>query len=229
LSDNGGSTPTVALRDAADNPALAGADPADAPATDQRGVARPLPASTAPDIGAFELDQTTGGGEILGTARADTLRGTAAADVIRGLAGDDLLKGLAGDDRLYGDGGDDRLQGNQGVDLLTGGRGCDRFVYRSLADAPASGPGYDEILDFSRPEHDRIDVSPLDAKTDVAGNQAFAFVRQVEFSAAGQLRYEAAADGGFLVEGNVDRNLDADFAFVVHTDLASLKASDFLL
>ena len=41
LADNGGPTQTIALRDAADNPALAGADPADAPATDQRGVARP--------------------------------------------------------------------------------------------------------------------------------------------------------------------------------------------
>ena len=58
LADNGGPTQTIALRDAADNPALGGADPADAPATDQRGVARPQPAGTNPDIGAFELSQT---------------------------------------------------------------------------------------------------------------------------------------------------------------------------
>jgi hypothetical protein len=229
LSDHGGPTQTIALLDSPANPALAGADPADATATDQRGVARPQPAGTAPDIGAFELDQSTGGGEILGTARADTLRGTAAADVIRGRAGDDLLKGLGGDDWLFGDRGDDRLQGNQGLDQLNGGWGCDRFVYRSLADAPVDGPGYDEILDFSRRQQDRIDNSPLDARAGVAGNQAFAFVRQAEFSAPGQLRYEAAADGCFLVEGNVDRNLDADFAILVRTDLAGLRAADFLL
>ena len=58
LADNGGPTQTIALRDAPDNPALGGADPADAPATDQRGVARPQPDGTNPDIGAFELDQT---------------------------------------------------------------------------------------------------------------------------------------------------------------------------
>ena len=39
-------------------PGAGGADPADAPATDQRGVARPQPAGTDPDIGAFELNQT---------------------------------------------------------------------------------------------------------------------------------------------------------------------------
>ena len=57
LADNGGPTQTIALRDAVDNPALGGADPATAPATDQRGVARPQPAGTNPDIGAFELGQ----------------------------------------------------------------------------------------------------------------------------------------------------------------------------
>ena len=58
LADNGGSTQTIALRDAVDNPALADADPADSPVTDQRGVVRPAPAGTNPDIGAFELDQS---------------------------------------------------------------------------------------------------------------------------------------------------------------------------
>mgnify|MGYP000464549705 CR=1 FL=1 len=54
LADNGGPTQTIALRDTPDNPALGGADPTSAPATDQRGVTRPLPGGTNPDIGAFE-------------------------------------------------------------------------------------------------------------------------------------------------------------------------------
>jgi Ca2+-binding RTX toxin-like protein len=229
LADNGGPTPTIALRDAADNPALAGADPADSSATDQRGVARPQPDGTNPDIGAFELKQTTGGGDILGTARADRLTGTAQADVIRGLAGDDLLLGLDGNDRLFGDAQDDRLVGGLGLDQLSGGRGCDRFVYRSLAEAPVAGPGHDEVLDFSRLQHDRIDVSRIDAKAGVTGNQAFTFIGQAEFSAAGQLHYQATADGDFLVSGNVDRDMDADFAIVVRTGSTSLLAGDFLL
>jgi hypothetical protein len=55
LALNGGPTATVALRDAAANPALGHASPADAGATDQRGEPRPQPAGSAPDIGAFEL------------------------------------------------------------------------------------------------------------------------------------------------------------------------------
>ncbi len=51
LADNGGPTPTLALLDSAFNPALGGADPADAPIFDQRGYLR----DATPDIGAFEL------------------------------------------------------------------------------------------------------------------------------------------------------------------------------
>ena len=100
LADNGGPTQTIALRDASDNPALAGADPASSPATDQRGEARPQPEGTAPDIGAFELNQTGRhrSNEIVGTSRGEFLRGTAGADLIRGLGGDDRLWGRPGDD-----------------------------------------------------------------------------------------------------------------------------------
>ena len=55
LADNGGQTLTIALREAGDNPALGGADPDTSPTTDQRGMARPQPAGTVPDIGAVEL------------------------------------------------------------------------------------------------------------------------------------------------------------------------------
>lgn len=51
LADNGGLTQTVALLDDPANPALNAANPADAPALDQRGLAR----DATPDIGAFEL------------------------------------------------------------------------------------------------------------------------------------------------------------------------------
>ena len=50
LADNGGPTRTVALLDDPANPAIGQADPADAPADDQRGFAR----DAAPDAGAFE-------------------------------------------------------------------------------------------------------------------------------------------------------------------------------
>jgi CSLREA domain-containing protein len=49
-AENGGPTPTVALRLDPDNPAIDAADPATAPTADQRGVAR----DAAPDLGAYE-------------------------------------------------------------------------------------------------------------------------------------------------------------------------------
>ena len=151
LADNGGPTRTIALRDAADNPALGGADPDDAPTTDQRGFSRPSPAGTDPDIGAFELAQSTGAGEIVGTNGPDVLRGSAGPDVIRGLGGGDQLYGLLGDDRLFGGAGFDRLFGGHGLDQMRGDGGADRFVFRKPGEAAPDGPGYDEILDSGYP------------------------------------------------------------------------------
>ena len=52
LGGNGGPTPTHALL--ACSPAVNAGTNVGAPATDQRGVARPLPGGTDPDIGAFQ-------------------------------------------------------------------------------------------------------------------------------------------------------------------------------
>ena len=80
LADNGGPTQTIALRDAADNPALGRADPATAPATDQRGVARPAPEGTNPDIGAFELEQSNPEPPPVGTTFIVTTTSDVSAD-----------------------------------------------------------------------------------------------------------------------------------------------------
>ena len=228
LADNGGPTQTTALRDAPDNPALGGADPAASPTADQRGEVRPLPAGTTPDIGAFELDQSPLTA-IDGTLGADVLRGTAGRDLIRGRPGADFLWGFAGDDELVGGYGEDVLVGGPGIDRMTGGADADRFVLRQPEAAPPDGPRYDEILDFARAQHDQIDLQPIDARRGIEGDQAFSFVGRQEFTVAGQLRYEATADGGFLVSGNTDRDLAADFVLIVRTGLEQLREGDFLL
>ena len=77
LANNGGPTKTLALREAADNPAQFGADPDDASATDQRGVARPAPAGTDPDIGAFESSFPAPASLTVAAANADRAEGDA--------------------------------------------------------------------------------------------------------------------------------------------------------
>lgn len=133
FGNNGGATPTVALRDAIDNPAVSGAEPVAAGAVDQRGVARPNPAASNPDIGAFELNQTA-----LSTTASpnnDVLTGTAAANTLGGLEGADLLLGLAGNDTLNGSLGNDTLRGGLGNDILNGAGEQDTASYRDATAA----------------------------------------------------------------------------------------------
>ncbi|MFO1074536.1 MAG: calcium-binding protein, partial [Geminicoccaceae bacterium] len=145
LALNGGPTATVALRNTLDNPALSGAEPVVAGDLDQRGFARPNPATSNPDIGAFELAQTVR--STVPSAHNDVLTGTAAANTLSGLAGADLLLGLAGNDTLLGGDGGDSLRGGLGNDTLNGGAGQDTASYRdataavivSLAAGTASG------------------------------------------------------------------------------------------
>lgn len=120
LADNGGPTQTHAL--AANSPAI-GKGPADAPAADQRGVAR-----SAPDIGAYEL--TTCLGIVVnrvGSSAADILTGTGGTDGFLLLEGNDTASGLGGNDAFCGAGGNDILKGSAGNDKATGGAGKDRL------------------------------------------------------------------------------------------------------
>jgi hypothetical protein len=76
LQDNGAQTDTMALLDG--SPAINSADNSICPATDQRGVTRPQPASGTCDIGAYEAqppDATTGAASGV-TTNSATLNGT---------------------------------------------------------------------------------------------------------------------------------------------------------
>jgi Ca2+-binding RTX toxin-like protein len=109
---------------------------------------------------------------------------------------------------------------------MTGGSGEDRFVFRLASDAPATGPGYDEILDFVR--SDKIDLRAIDANAGASGNQAFRFIAGQPLSGPAQLNVQAF-EGDLLVTGSTNADAAAAFAFVVRTDLASLRAADFVL
>ena len=148
LGSNGGPTPTAALRDSVTNPALSGADPLTSPAVDQRGVTRPRPAGTNPDIGAFELRQRA----ISRTPSAnnDVLRGRGGRDVVDAQAGNDLVRGRGGNDLLEGGKGSDTLLGNAGNDTLRGAGGSDRLFGGPGNDTLVGGSGYDIVVEPGR-------------------------------------------------------------------------------
>ncbi|MFO1038438.1 MAG: CSLREA domain-containing protein [Geminicoccaceae bacterium] len=128
-----GTTFVVPLRDALNNPALSGGNPALAGDFDQLGILRPQPSMSNPDIGAYELSQvhisTTP------TLGNDVLTVTAGVNVLAGKAGNDLLIGLASADSLKGEAGGDTLQGGLGNDRLDGGTGNDTASYRDATAA----------------------------------------------------------------------------------------------
>jgi Ca2+-binding RTX toxin-like protein len=166
---------------------------------------------------------------INGTGGGNTLHGSTSSDTLNGGAGNDTLIGGPGADRLNGGPGNDVLVGGAGRDTLLGGPGADRFVFNSRAET-VSGPNHDTILDFSHAQHDRIDLSAIDADTHRAGNQRFAFIGASAFHSDpahgvhhyGELRY-----AGHLLEGDVNGDGRADFQ--VHVNAASLVVGDFVL
>lgn len=155
------------------------------------------------------------------TGDAIALLGQGGGDTLDGAAGQDTLHGGAGTDRLDGGGGRDRLKGGAGADLLTGGAGADRFVFRALDGVT------DRILDFDGAAGDRIVLRGIDADASTAADDAFAFIGDAAFSAAGQLRIEQSGVG-WLVQASVGAEFDAALSIEV-ASTAALSARDFVL
>ena len=124
LAANGGFAPTQAL--VAGSPAIDAADSVGCPATDERGIPRPVAAGC--DIGAYEGSVVAA--RLVGTRGRDVLWGTPGPDLIQGMGGNDVLVGGGGADRLLGGAGNDVLIGGPGRDQLRGGDGNDVLYAR---------------------------------------------------------------------------------------------------
>ncbi|WP_269716349.1 M10 family metallopeptidase C-terminal domain-containing protein [Caulobacter sp. NIBR2454] len=109
---------------------------------------------------------------------------------------------------------------------LYGGAGADTFVYAAITGSNHF-QWYDNIFDFVSGV-DRIDVSALDARSNVSGNQAFTFLGTAAFTGvSGQLRYVVSgANVGF--EADVKGDGLGDFR-VLLLGVSSLTAADFVL
>uniref|UniRef100_UPI0012E01907 type I secretion C-terminal target domain-containing protein n=1 Tax=Aeromonas finlandensis TaxID=1543375 RepID=UPI0012E01907 len=111
-----------------------------------------------------------GGDDFLfGGAGNDILFGGAGNDTLYGESGNDTLYGGSGNDTLYGGAGNDTLSGGLGSDILVGGLGndilkgdggADTFTWLQ-GDTAAGSVAKDYVVDFSKAEGDKLDLSDL--------------------------------------------------------------------
>ena len=130
-------------------------------------------------------------------------------------------------DTLKGGALADLIHGNLGADTLSGGGGADTFRYDSTGESNAATR--DHILDFT-PGTDKIDLGRIDARANLAGDQAFSWIGSSAFSgSAGQLR--AFQSGGtWIVEGDTNGDSVADLVIALTLQGPTpLGAGDFLL
>ncbi|MFG0873162.1 type I secretion C-terminal target domain-containing protein, partial [Aeromonas media] len=121
---------------------------------------------------ASEFDQSSTndkGDTLYGGDGNDILFGQGGDDFLYGGAGNDILFGGSGNDTLYGGTGNDVLSGGLGNDILTGGvgddilkgdAGADTFTWQK-GDTVAGSVAKDYVVDFSKSEGDKLDLSDL--------------------------------------------------------------------
>ncbi|MGG5822157.1 calcium-binding protein [Falsiroseomonas sp. HW251] len=175
--------------------------------------------------GAAGNDFLYGNDKVYGNDGNDVVVGDAGNDEVQGGTGNDTVSGGTGDDTVYGNDGNDMIYGSAGWDHLWGGAGVDYFSYTSIADSNAFG--MDVIKDFEKGV-DRINLSPMDANSTVAGNQAFGFTGTgAMFGSAGDVWIKEDTEGS-LTGTAIYGDLNADFVIFVE-GLTGLTASDFIL
>ncbi len=151
----------------------------------------------------------------------DTLAGV--ENVIGG-AFDDSLTGSALANRLDGGDGNDTLGGGLGKDTLVGGLGADVFRFGKAVEA-GLGLKSDVIADFDGASGDLIDLSAIDAKASVAGNDAFTLLAEAPApgGASGVLWF---VDG--VLYGSTDNDVAAEFQIEL-TGVTSLAAENLVV
>jgi len=162
---------------------------------------------------------------LAGNGGNNRLNGARGSDLLGGQAGADTLSGGKGADTLAGGPGTDSLVGGHGHDILTGGTGANNFIFSSLA-ASSLDSHRNRITDLVK-GIDHIDVSGIDARAGVAGNQAFDFIHGAFTGHKGEL-HSLNVGANSRVVGDVDGDRNADFSILVE-GVNNLHAGDFVL
>jgi serralysin len=158
----------------------------------------------------------------------ENLRGSVGGDRLTGNAGANIIEGLGGNDIVSGGAGADILTGGAGRDILYGGLDTvrDVFVFNQTSEsAPGkSGKARDLIYDFASGIDD-IDLRGIDARTNLAGDQAFAFSGG---TAAAYSVWAVASGSDLLIRGDVNGDRVVDFEIQL-IGVKSVTVDDFLL
>ncbi len=157
-------------------------------------------------------------------------KGNGLDNYLEGDISNDILYGYADDDTLNGLAGADNLIGGLGKDRLTGGLGPDKFKFNAATETGITTSTRDIIIDFSRSQSDKIDLSAIDANSAVALNNAFLAPTvgnhfSGAFAGQGQLYFDTTTQ---ILYGNNDTDSPADFSIQL-TAVSSLAATDFVL
>jgi Ca2+-binding RTX toxin-like protein len=156
--------------------------------------------------------------------------GNGGSNVIFGNDGNNTLQGLGGNDTVNGGAGNDTLVGGGGKDLNTGSGGLDHIKFNALSESGITFATRDAINTFAH--GDKIDLSAIDASTNVAGNQAFTFsTSQTLTGLSGLLIAQQVATNSFLVLADVNGDHNADFSLNVYTSpgFGTFHNWDFIL
>ena len=173
-------------------------------------------------IGKIENLILTGSGKInaTGNNQKNLMTGNGASNQMVGGYGNDTVKAGAGADKI---------QGGLGADKQSGGAGADLFKLLTASETGKSASTRDIIQDFKHSQHDRIDLSAIDANSGLAKNQAFTFIGQDPFSGhKGELHYRFEGSTKTIVEGDINGDKHADFQIELSGHLSLVKG-DFVL
>ena len=125
--------------------------------------------------------------------------------------------------------GNDTVTGGTGNDRLTGGAGADIFRLTALTDSNLAGR--DVVLGFSAAEGDKFDLSAIDARPDLPGDQAFVFGGSGLVPLRGQITFIVIGGGtGAFIIGETNGDGTPDFQIeLIGTGIAPFTEADFIL
>jgi Ca2+-binding RTX toxin-like protein len=170
-----------------------------------------------------------------GNDAANALFGNGLANTLNGGKGNDTMEGGSGKDAIEGGKGRDLLRGQAGADQLWGGGGKDTFDFDAVSDIKKASGKRDVIKDLQHGK-DKIDLSTIDAKSGVDGNQKFKFISaegRPFTGVAGQLIWDQKDAAGkshdvTLISGDTNGDGVADFTLEL-SGLVNLTKGDFIL